>query len=48
LRHRILNEARVVVVKVGSLLVASKGMGLQTDWIERLATQLAALKGNGR
>src|SRR5437867_10626702 len=48
MRHRILKEARRVVVKVGSRLVASKGMGLQTDWIERLAAQLAALKGNGR
>ncbi|TLY19857.1 MAG: glutamate 5-kinase [Nitrospirae bacterium] len=48
MRHRILKEARRVVVKVGSRLVASKGIGLQTDWIERLAAQLAALKGNGR
>ena len=48
MRHRILKEARRVVVKVGSRRVASKGMGLQTEWIERLAAQLAALKGNGR
>jgi glutamate 5-kinase len=48
MRHRILKEARRVVLKVGSRLVASKAMGLHTEWIERLAAQVAQLKGHGR
>ena len=48
MRHPILKEARRVVLKVGSRLVASKGMGLHINWIERLAAQLAHLKTNGR
>jgi glutamate 5-kinase len=48
MRHPILKEARRVVLKVGSRLVASKGVGLHINWIERLAAQLAHLKTNGR
>jgi glutamate 5-kinase len=48
MRHPILKEAKRVVLKVGSRLVASKGTGLQTDRIERLAGELAVLKAQGR
>jgi glutamate 5-kinase len=48
MRHRILKEAKRIVLKVGSRLVASRETGLHTDRIERLAVQLAALKGQGK
>ncbi len=48
MRHPIIKEARRIVLKIGSRLVASKGIGLQTDRIERLAGELAALKAGGR
>src|SRR2546422_7385870 len=48
MRHRILKEARRIVLKVGSRLVASKGKGLHSDTIERLAGELAGLKSGGR
>ncbi len=48
MRHRILKEARRVVLKVGSSLVASKGLGLHTERLERLAAELAELKTQNR
>jgi len=48
MRHQILKDARRVVLKVGSRLLASKGVGLHTDWIDRLASQIARLAGSGR
>src|SRR5438067_9607303 len=48
MRHRILKEARRIVLKVGSSLVASKGFGLHTERLERLAAELAELKTQNR
>ena len=48
MRHRILKEAKRIVLKVGSRLVASRETGLHTERIERLAVQLAALKRQGK
>jgi glutamate 5-kinase len=48
MRHHILKEARRIVLKVGSRLVASKGIGLHTERIERLAAELARLKATGK
>jgi glutamate 5-kinase len=48
MRHRILKEARRIVLKVGSRLVASKDIGLHTERIEQLAGELAGLKTAGK
>lgn len=48
MRDRILKDARRVVVKIGSSLVASKGTGLRPERIEQFAADIAALKKNGR
>src|SRR5438874_12641285 len=48
MRHRILKEAPRVVLKVGSSRVASKGLGLHTERLERLAAELAELKTQNR
>ena len=48
MRHEILKDARRVVLKVGSRLLASKGRGLHVDWIDCLASQLAGLTKNDR
>src|SRR5438128_11508699 len=48
LRRRILKEARSAVRTVGSSLVASKGLGLHTERLERLAAELAELKTQNR
>jgi glutamate 5-kinase len=47
-RNRLLKAARRVVVKIGSSLVASRGVGLRPDRIEQLAKDIAALKSSGR
>jgi glutamate 5-kinase len=44
MRDHLLKQARRIVVKVGSSLVASKGSGLRPDRIERLADDIAAIK----
>jgi len=48
MRDRIVKDARRVVIKVGSRLVAAKGTGLNTDRIDRLAAELAALKAQDK
>src|SRR5918994_512815 len=48
MRHQILTQAKRVVVKVGSSLLASRASGLQFDRIERLADELSAIKLTGR
>jgi glutamate 5-kinase len=44
MRHEILKQARRLVVKIGSSLVASKGSGLRSDRIERLADDINAIQ----
>ena len=41
LRHEVLGGARRVVVKIGSKLIAPRGKGLQTAWMEQLAKDIA-------
>ena len=48
MRDQIIKDAKRVVIKVGSRLVASKGTGLNTERIDRLAVELAGLKAHGR
>jgi glutamate 5-kinase len=48
MRDRLLKDARRVVVKIGSSLVASRGAGLRPERIEQLAADIAALKAGGR
>src|SRR5207247_10944665 len=48
MRDQIVKDAKRLVLKVGSRLVASKGSGLNTERIDRLASELAALKAQGR
>ena len=47
LRQEVLGRARRVVVKIGSKLVAPWGMGLQIDWIGKLAQEVKALRAKG-
>ena len=46
--HSILNDARRVVVKVGSALVTNDGRGLDINAIERWAAQIADLQKMGK
>jgi glutamate 5-kinase len=48
MRHQLLTQAKRVVVKVGSSLLASRASGLQVDRIERFADELCAIKSTGR
>jgi glutamate 5-kinase len=48
MRDQVLTQAKRVVVKVGSSLLASRASGLQMDRIERLADELCAIKTTGR
>jgi glutamate 5-kinase len=47
-RDHLLKQAKRIVVKIGSSLVASRGTGLRPDRIERLAEDISALKQDGR
>ena len=47
LRQEVLGSVKRIVVKIGSRLLAPKGHGLQTAWIEQLARDVAALHGRG-
>jgi glutamate 5-kinase len=47
LRQEVVGAVRRVVVKIGSKLLAPRGRGLQTAWIEQLARDVAALRTNG-
>jgi glutamate 5-kinase len=48
MRDQIIKDAKRLVLKVGSRLVASKGSGLNTERIDQLASELATLKAQGR
>src|SRR5437879_12114565 len=48
MRDQIIKDAKRLVLKVGSRLVASKGRVLNTERIDQLASELAALKAQGR
>ncbi|MFO0778421.1 MAG: glutamate 5-kinase [Nitrospira sp.] len=48
MRDTVLTQATRIVVKIGSSLIASRADGLRPDRIERLADEIAALKGQGR
>ncbi len=48
MRDQIIKDAKRLVLKVGSRLVASKGRGLNTERIDQLASELATLKAQGR
>ncbi|MEW6542655.1 MAG: glutamate 5-kinase [Nitrospirota bacterium] len=48
MRDHLLKQAKRVVVKVGSSLVASRGAGLRPDRIDRLADEIARIKAGGR
>ena len=43
-RQEVLGTARRVVVKIGSKLIAPRGQGLQTAWLEQLAREVAELR----
>lgn len=47
LRQEVVGPARRIVVKIGSKLLAPRGKGLQTGWIEQLAREVATLRGRG-
>jgi glutamate 5-kinase len=48
MRNELLTQAKRIVVKIGSSLIASRATGLRPDQIERLADELAALRASGR
>lgn len=48
MRDSVLGQARRLVVKVGSSLIATREAGLQQDRIDRLANELAAIRQEGR
>ena len=48
MRNEVLTQATRIVVKIGSSLVSSREAGLEPDRIDRLAEDLAALRGAGR
>jgi glutamate 5-kinase len=47
-RDDLLKQAKRIVIKVGSSLVASQGTGLRPDRIEKLASEIAALRKDDR
>ena len=48
MRDELLTQAKRMVIKIGSSLVASRDTGLRPDQIERLADEIAALRQSGR
>jgi glutamate 5-kinase len=48
MRDQLLKQARRIVLKIGSSLVASRESGLRLDSIDRLTSDLSALKDGGR
>ena len=48
MRDHFLKQARRIVVKIGSSLVASRESGLRTDRIDRLAGEISTVKEGGR
>jgi glutamate 5-kinase len=47
-RDELLKQARRIVVKIGSSLVASRENGLSAERIERLAAEMASVRSQGR
>ncbi|MFO0706967.1 MAG: glutamate 5-kinase [Nitrospira sp.] len=48
MRDELLRSAKRIVVKIGSSLIASRATGLRPEQIERLASELAAVRKDGR
>ncbi len=48
MREQLLTHAKRIVVKVGSSLIASREQGLREDRLDRICTELAALRKGGR
>lgn len=48
MRDELLKQAKRIVVKIGSSLIASRASGLRPEQIERLAEEMAALRAGGR
>ncbi len=48
MRDQLLKQAKRVVVKIGSSLVASRDSGLRADRIDRLASEVSAVRSSGR
>ena len=48
MRDKLLTQAKRIVIKVGSRLIASRAEGLRPEQIERLAHEVASLRANGR
>ena len=48
MRDQLLKQAKRVVIKIGTSLVASRGAGLRPDRIERLADEISAVAKGGR
>jgi len=48
MRHQLIKQARRIVVKIGSSLVASQGVGLRPERIEAIAEDAVAVQKNGR
>jgi glutamate 5-kinase len=48
MRDEILTNAKRIVVKIGSSLIASRATGLRPERIERLADEIASLRASGR
>lgn len=48
MRDQLLAEAKRIVIKIGSSLIASRAEGLRPEQIDRLAEEIAALRTQGR
>jgi len=48
MRDQLLKQAKRIVLKIGSSLVASRDSGLRPDRIERLADEVTAVRRSGR
>ncbi|MDH4088330.1 MAG: glutamate 5-kinase, partial [Nitrospira sp.] len=48
MRDQLLGQAKRIVVKIGSSLIASRAEGLRPQHIERLADDIAILRTAGR
>ena len=48
MRDELLRQAKRVVIKIGSSLIASRETGLSTERIEHLAGEIAEVRAQGR
>ncbi|MBL8071416.1 MAG: glutamate 5-kinase, partial [Nitrospira sp.] len=48
MRDELLRQAKRVVIKIGSSLIASRETGLSAERIERLAGEIAEVRAQGR